>query len=166
MWNNVFRNASMNLWWWKAIECCSQNLPPPRICPGDKIPPRNMPTLHSWALKLSDRDVIRTRHGPEDKRKEQPLEGRSLWLLVGMTRFELAPPPAPEAVAFASLTVRLPTREEVIQGRFLEDVQRKFFQKHITGSMTILVWAERLHKKSPTVRRWSVGQRVLWVFRR
>ena len=62
-------------------------------------------------------------------------------------------PPAPEAEAFvrlrASLSVRQRTREYLIQGRFLEDLQRKSFQKYTTGSMTILVWAERLHKKAP-----------------
>ncbi len=47
--------------------------------------------------------------------------------------------PVPEAVAFALLTVRLLTREYIIQGHFLEDVQRKSFQKYITDSMTILV---------------------------
>jgi hypothetical protein len=36
--------------------------------------------------------------------------------------------------------VRQRTRKYVIQGRFLEDAQRKSFQKYITGSMTNFSW--------------------------
>ena len=50
------------------------------------------------------------------------------------------------------------TYQKVLHPRtFFENVQRQCFQKYITGSMTILALPDKLHKKSPTVRRVSCG---------